>query len=97
MTIKSAPVDLLRCFAESDYYKHETATHLDVNPYHFENRITDDEVRATFVKIFEALNTGNWNNSDIHTYYFDVGHYVDVTIGSWSKPFVVAEKLKQAA
>jgi hypothetical protein len=33
------------------------------------------------------MNTGNWNRSDIMTDYFDVGHYIDLTFGTWDKPF----------
>jgi hypothetical protein len=29
--------------------------------------------------------------------YFHVGHYVNVRIGAWNKPFVVTRQLKQAA
>jgi hypothetical protein len=31
------------------------------------------------------------------TDYFHVGHYVDLRIGTWAKPFVVTQVLKQAA
>lgn len=40
------------------------------------------------VAIAEALNTGNYDNSEIMTDYFDVGHYVDISFGRWDKPFV---------
>jgi hypothetical protein len=35
-----------------------------------------------------ALNCDNYDNSDSMTDYFDVGHYVDLNIGKWDKPFV---------
>jgi hypothetical protein len=35
------------------------------------------------------MNTGNWDESDIQTDYFNVGWYVDVKIGSWQKPYKV--------
>lgn len=45
------------------------------------------EVGATFAKIVAALNTGNHDNSDLMTDYFDVGHYIDLRIGAYDKPF----------
>jgi hypothetical protein len=35
------------------------------------------------------LNTGNHDNSDSQTDYFDVGWYVDVKVGKWNKPYIV--------
>lgn len=45
------------------------------------------EIGATFAKIVTALNTGNHDNSDLMTDYFDVGHYIDLRIGAYDKPF----------
>lgn len=45
-------------------------------------------IAAIFDKIFDAMNTDNHDNSDIMTDYFDVGHYVDVQIGKWDRPFI---------
>ncbi|MDD4436502.1 MAG: hypothetical protein PHS04_00490 [Tissierellia bacterium] len=38
-------------------------------------------------EVRDAMNIGNWNNSDIMTDYFDVGWYVEVNIGKWDKPY----------
>lgn len=38
--------------------------------------------------IFKIVNEGNYDNSDAMTDYFDVGFYVDISIGSWDKPYV---------
>ena len=45
------------------------------------------EIGATFAKIVAALNTGNHDNSDLMADYFDVGHYIDLRIGAYDKPF----------
>ena len=45
------------------------------------------EIGATLAKIVAALNTGNHDNSDLMTDYFDVGHYIDLRIGAYDKPF----------
>lgn len=56
---------------------------VDVSPYHHQRHYGE-----TFTKIFEALNTDNFDNSDIQTDYFHVGHYVRLQLGRWNKPFV---------
>ena len=62
---------------------------LDVNPYWYQEHF-DGKALAFFKEVFPLLNTGNHDNSDIMTDYFDVGWYVDVNIGKWDKPYVVA-------
>jgi hypothetical protein len=62
--------------------------YLDVNPYHFRDHF-DGVAKQVLIEILEAMNTGNWDESDIQTDYFNVGWYVDVKIGSWQKPYKV--------
>lgn len=98
LTITAAPFDLIRAFKPSEYFNPETATHADVNPYHFRNHFDDECVADAFDAIFTALNDGNHDRSDVQTDYFDVGWYVDVKVGRWDKPFQVTEpKVKVAA
>lgn len=97
LTITSAPVDLI---AESmrvhnDYYAGREESvwltkpdHMDVNHYYLDKAF-DGDLLVTFKKILAALNTDNHDNSDVMTDYFDVGHYVDIQVGRWNKPFVV--------
>ena len=59
----------------------------DVNVYHIDRNFTG--VAREFLN--EALNilmTGNHNNSDIQSDYFDVGWYVDINVGKWDKPYI---------
>ncbi|PNX49312.1 MAG: hypothetical protein BV459_00230 [Thermoplasmata archaeon M11B2D] len=103
MTVYSAPVDLMAEYArvvmdklkyKTDYhsveaYKRLSAnapTYVDVNPYWFRDYF--DETLEVIENIMSALNTDNYNNSDIQADYFDVGHYVDLNLGRWNKPFV---------
>lgn len=87
MTITQAPFDLIRAFPKSEYFDPETATEVSVNPYHYRSHIEDECVADVVGAILEALNTGNWDRSDVMTDYFDVGHYVDLRIGKWDRPF----------
>ena len=97
MTIYSAPVDLLRAFAENQHYKHDEAKYKDVNNYHYHNQIEDQSLVAIFDGIFSALNTDNFDNSDPMTDYFHVGHYVDLRIGAWDKAFICTAKKEALA
>ena len=37
----------------------------------------------------DAMMTGNYNNSDIMTDYFDVGWYIEINVGKWNKEYVL--------
>lgn len=87
MTISAAPFDLIKAFKASDYFNPETATSIEVNPYHYRSHIADECVADVIEAIMDALNTDNHDRSDLQTDYFDVGHYVDLHIGRWNKPF----------
>jgi hypothetical protein len=93
MTISAAPFDLIGAFKPNEYFNPETATDLEVSNYHYRSRLKDECVADTFEAIFKALNTDNYNNSDVMTDYHDVGHYVELRIGRWNKPFVVTGAL----
>ena len=97
MTITEAPFDLLGAFKECPTFNPQTATHLDVNPYHYASQIEDECVAEVLGQIFEALNLDNHDRSDLQTDYFDVGHYVDLRIGRWDKPFKVTGVLAKVA
>jgi len=89
MTIRSAPIDLIRAIKPTRYFDPETVTHADINPYHYREQFGDEAVTEQLVRIFETLNTDNFDESDVMTDYFHVGHYVDVHLGKWGKPFEV--------
>lgn len=59
---------------------------IDVNPYHFENHFTG-KCKEFLIELYNAMNNGNHDRSDIMTDYFDVGWYTDVRIGEWNKPY----------
>lgn len=86
-TISEAPFDLLKAFRASEYRDPESITHADVNVYHVRRAFEDECVADVMEAIVAALNTDNHDRSDVQTDYFDVGHYVDLQIGRWDKPF----------
>lgn len=85
-TIRQAPVDLMAAVARNEYNRDDA--YFTVNTYHVRNYFADECVADVMERIVAALNTGNWDRSDTQTDYFDVGHYVDLRIGTWDKPFV---------
>lgn len=86
LTIAAGPREL----AISPRYGEET--HRNLNPFYLDKDYPNNpELQETFKKISVAMNTDNFDNSDIMTDYFHVGHYVSIQIGKWNKPFIVQE------
>lgn len=79
--ITRGPIDFAS--QRNDWTGHES-----INVYHISSQWTDD-ARDALVELHAALNTGNHDNSDPMTDYFDVGWYVDINIGRWNRPYVL--------
>ena len=61
----------------------------DVNVYWVKDHYKDEPEKMDFLlKVLEIINKGNHDRSDIMSDYFDVGFYVNLTIGQWDKPYV---------
>jgi len=101
LNIKSGSIDFIENYIGTNGSKHYNVMSqdqieyvrknksLDVNPYWYQDHFSGTALN--FLKeVFTAMNQGNHDNSDIQTDYFDVGWYVDVNIGSWNKPYVLA-------
>ena len=71
-------------------FKPRTSGYDQVNPYHFKDHY-DGKALAFMQEVFHAMNDGNHDRSDIQSDYFDVGWYVDVNIGKWNKPYLLAK------
>ena len=80
--IASAPVNLLEGTGR------ESQDYANINTYHLANAVAP-QFLETFQAIKDALNLNNFDHSDIQSDYFHVGHYIDITIGTYDKPFVV--------
>lgn len=97
LTISEAPVDLIRVMRPSEYFNPNSATETLVNCHRLDGEFQDDGLICTFRAIFDALNNGNHDRSDVQTDYFDVGWYVEVRIGRWDRPFKYAAPEPAAA
>ena len=81
VAILSAPIEL-RNDITRDYEQ--------VNKYYIDER--DNKGSIDFLNsVNDIVNAGNYNNSDVQSDYFDVGFYVNISIGKWDKPFQVIE------
>ena len=99
MTIRKGPAELLKGSEDAKgtttvngnnggHVEYED--YLTINTYYLETRYTG-EMLETLKKINAALNLNNHDNSDIMTDYFDVGHYTELQVGTWEKPYQIAE------
>jgi hypothetical protein len=70
--------------------------YMDVNEYHISSNHTG-RCRAALLELRDAMNDGNWDNSDIQTDYFDVGWYSHIHIGKWNKPYKLIGNARKAA
>jgi len=61
---------------------------IQVNQYWYHEHF-DGVAKKALREIIDAMNTDNHDRSDIRSDYFDVGHYIDVNIGKWNKPYQV--------
>ena len=61
-----------------------------VNQYWIESRENKQSI-PPLKKIFEIANKNNYNRSDVQSDYFDVGYYLNISIGHFGKPFTPNE------
>lgn len=80
LTIRSGGVDFL------SEYTDRTDDQIRVNPYHYKSQFNGHAYHC-LNHLFEVLNDGNHDRSDVQSDYFDVGWYVDVNIGEWDLPY----------
>jgi len=91
MTIAAAPVDLIGQLYDTD------RTDIGVSSHWAHEHLKECAEKEIILKVLECLNIDNFDKSDIQSDYFHVGHYVDLRIGVWNKPFIVTGQVKEAA
>jgi hypothetical protein len=97
MTIASAPVDLIEKLYGAENMQDKDRYYAGVNPHWAKQNLKECDEKEVMLKVLDCLNIDNFDESDIMSDYFHVGHYVDIKIGTWQKPFVVTEQIKKAA
>ena len=94
LTIASGPIDFIgtwnRVVKQHPRYNEREFTpaekSLSVNTHWYQEHF-DGKALAFLKEVIPAMNSGNHDRSDIQTDYFDVGWYLDVSIGRWNKPY----------
>ena len=77
VTLKSGAIDFGKSYEQ-------------VNTYWISSHYADNEIACKFlIELKEAMNIGNYDNSNPQIDYFDVGYYIDINIGKWNKPYQV--------
>ena len=87
VNLKSGKIDFINSVNKDRGPNNEF--HYQVNEYYIEEHWTGQALKF-LTELKAAMMTGNHNRSDIQTDYFDVGWYIDINIGQWDKPFIVA-------
>jgi len=77
VSIIKSPLDFSKDIADSGY------NYVQLNEYYLE-RYQHSEVLK---KIYQIINEGNHDNSDVQSDYFDIGFYVYMNIGDFEKPY----------
>lgn len=80
-TITEAPASILEDYLGTLDHNNMPS----VNRYHMD-RYWKGKTLEALSAILQALGTGNHDNSDIMSDYFDIGWYVDLSFGKWNKP-----------
>ena len=102
LTVQSGPIDFIANCNEvcsADYYQVArgfrpiTTQYMDINQYHIRSHHSGAALDF-LTEVLEAMNDGNWDNSDVQTDYFNVGWYVGITIGTWEKPYKLLDTVR---
>ena len=86
LTIKSGKIDFFGAFTPT----FETGTYMAVNTYHIKSHFTGKS-QEVLLKLKAAMDVGNHDRSDIQSDYWDIGWYVDIHIGKWNSPYILAD------
>jgi hypothetical protein len=92
LKIKSGSIDFIKNHHDTLLERQGTVEpwqlndYVDVNRYHYGKEFTG-MARDAIGELVDAMMEGNHDNSDPYTDYFDVGWYISIQIGSYSKPY----------
>jgi len=93
MKIHAGPIDWVQNYIdtmpahkkEQEFWNPPT-NYLDINPYWYHEHFSGKALELLKI-IMPILNAGNHDRSDIQSDYFDVGWYVSIKVGEFSKPY----------
>lgn len=96
MKITSGPVDFIQNYRETiqakpqynRFMEAQAPHYMRLNDYWYREQFTGKALALLSV-IVPILNDGNHDRSDVQSDYFDVGWYLNVSIGEFQKPYTV--------
>lgn len=91
LNIKSGNIDFINDYNTKNgtRLQYLAKDYIQVNTYWYKDHF-DGEAYHFLSEVIPAMMVGNHDRSDIQTDYFDVGWYIDVNIGKWNSPYVLA-------
>jgi len=90
LTITSGPIDFVENYKDHTGKQNQIFEALDINPYWYQDHFTGKALQC-LKEIMAGMHSADYyDRSDSQTDYFDTAYYVDVNIGNWNKPYVVA-------
>ncbi len=92
LTISSGKIDFIANYnagtTRNDRYLPKI-DYIDVNEYHYKNILSDEALEA-LIELYSAMRIPGWKDeTNLMTDYFHVTYYIDITIGTYSKPYKV--------
>jgi len=90
LKIKSGKLDFIQNFnSRLDNNDRKATSYVDVNVYYIPEHFSD-ECANCLVELLAALKKPGWSReSDMMTDYHRISYYIDITIGTYDKPYVV--------
>lgn len=103
LNIKEGKIDFIENFIQTDKASHigrkmsedqiayiRKNRTLDVNTYWFQDHFSG-KAKEFLAEIIPAMKGPDFfDHSDAQTDYFHCSHYIDINIGRWNKPYIVA-------
>ena len=103
LNIKEGKIDFIENYIQTDKESHigrkmsedqiayiRKNRSLDVNTYWFQDHFSG-KAKAFLAEIIPAMKGPDFfDHSDAQTDYFHCSHYIDINIGKWNKPYIVA-------
>ena len=87
LKIKSGPIDFIRDFNETAQPRTPiTDGYLEVNKYWYHEHFSGRALEF-LTRVLEAMNHGNYDNSDSSIDFFDIGWYISIHIGTYDRPY----------
>lgn len=95
-TLREGGIDFVNSVSKrTDGWGNPVTFHYQVNEYHIDSQ-WEGVAKDFLLELAAAMRVGNWDHSDPMTDYFNVGWYITINIGEYSKPYLFNPLLTKA-